>query len=109
MNDLIEDTNKDICREMVDMFIEESLASISELENCCQSGDWIGAASHAHNISSSCQTFGCEALSSIAVQLELESKKNNMGECIHLATLLPQVFLKSQQSLYNIFQRIEDQ
>lgn len=100
---LIEDTDESICREMVDMFIEESLLSIGELEKSCQLGDWKNATNHANNICSSSQTFGCEALTNIAMQLEEESKKSNLGECIRLTSKLPKIFLQSQQCLYDIF------
>lgn len=99
------DTTRDVCREMVDMFIEESLVTISELESGCRTGDWKTVASHAHSLCSSSKTFGCEALHEIAKQLENESKKNNLGECMRLASQLPQVFLMSQRGLYDICNR----
>ena len=82
---------------------------LRKLQKSCQTGDWESAANHAHNISSSSETFGCEALSKIAMQLEKESENSNIGECISLASQLPQVFLKSQQNLYEIFCRVDIQ
>ncbi len=99
------DTNSDICREMVDMFIEESLIALGEVEKSCMAGDWDSVANHAHSICSSSMTFGCEALHDLAQQLKNESQKNNLGECMRLAAKLPEVFLMSQQSLYNICNR----
>lgn len=97
---LAQDTSIDICKEMVDMFISESLISLGEISKCCIAGDWDAILEHAHSLRSSCRTFGCEALYAITLQLEEESRKNNMGECMRLAATLPTIFLKSQQSLY---------
>ncbi|VUD68994.1 Sensory/regulatory protein RpfC [Thalassocella blandensis] len=99
------DTNTDACREMVDMFIEESLIALGEVEKACMAGDWETVASHAQSICSSSMTFGCEALHDLAQQLKQESLHSNFGECMRLAAKLPDVFIKSQQSLYTICNR----
>jgi DNA-binding response OmpR family regulator len=98
---LAQDTSIEVCKEMVDMFIGESLISLAEISKCCVAGDWTAILAHAHSLRSSCRTFGCETLYSITQQLEEESRKNNLGECIRLASVLPIVFLQSQQSLYD--------
>ena len=98
---LAQDTSLDICKEMIDMFIRESLVSLGEISKCCIAGDWDAILEHAHSLRSSCRTFGCEALFSTTLRLEEESRKNNMGECMRLAARLPTLFLKSQQHLYD--------
>lgn len=98
---LAQDTSMDVCKEMIDMFIGESLISLGEISKCCIAGDWDAILEHAHSLRSSCRTFGCEALYSTILQLEDKSRKNNMGECMRLAGTLPTLFLKSQQNLYD--------
>lgn len=102
---LEKDTTAQTCREMVDLFIEETLIAIGEVEKSCMSGDWDAVAHHAHSICSSSETFGCEALHDLALQLHGESQKSHFAESMRLIAQLPDIFAKSQQSLYQIIHR----
>jgi HPt (histidine-containing phosphotransfer) domain-containing protein len=69
----------DFVAELMETFLEETPALLSELRSACQRGDADGFRRAAHSIKSNSQTFGALAMGALARDIELKGLQGDIA------------------------------
>ncbi len=78
-DDLKQMAGGDYINELIDAFLEEAPAMISQMEAALSSRDTDVFRRNAHSLKSNANTFGAMELGSLAKELEMMGRENNLN------------------------------
>jgi HPt (histidine-containing phosphotransfer) domain-containing protein len=71
-------SGEDFINELIDAFLEDAPAMMSQMEAALTSGDSDSFRRNAHSLKSNAHTFGAAGLGSLAKELEFMARENNL-------------------------------
>jgi len=105
---LANETSLSSCKELINLFIQETTASLTEIENGLKDENFPTLTHQAHALKSSSRTFGCEALFDLSDKLEHYAKEQELGTCQNIHEELIPTLNQCTQLLDNFLDSLDN-
>jgi len=95
----LRDMGEDFLAEITEKFYEDADQDLAELQRCAAEADAKGFAIAAHGLKGTSLTMGAEFLASIALEVEMKGKSNDLADIGVLIERLQTAYSQTRDAL----------